>query len=36
MIAATPIEVRERWRVAEGFTLLVAMIAIGGSWPPAW
>ena len=29
MIAATPIEVQERWRVADGFTLLEVMIAIG-------
>jgi prepilin-type N-terminal cleavage/methylation domain-containing protein len=29
MIAVTPIEVRERWRAAEGFTLMEVMIAIG-------
>jgi prepilin-type N-terminal cleavage/methylation domain-containing protein len=29
MMAATPIEDRERWRAAEGFTLMEVMIAIG-------
>jgi type II secretory pathway component PulJ len=29
MMAATPIEDRERWRAAEGFTLMGVMIAIG-------